>query len=146
MLHSSFSKSASSKPASVSRYILSHTSRIYFRSWEMLMIQPLKPFKIPRITGPERGEKFRVGSSKINTLLPFMLIPKNNSFAFCPPESSVTLCSISSAVYFMLPRYVRIRVSSSFSHVFAKNSTGVSVFLLPFCKQLVVILRHIIDC
>ena len=114
-----------SNPRGVSSYTVSHTSSIYFLSWETLIIVPPYALRTLRITGLDKGEKFRVGSSRISTSAPDRLNFSKNTFAFCPPDSSAVGWLISSAVYFMEPRYVRIRVSSSFSPVVHKYSTGV---------------------
>ena len=53
------------------------------------MIAPGNSANILRITGPDSGEKFLVGSSRINTFAPDKLILSSNTFAFCPPESSL---------------------------------------------------------
>lgn len=57
------------------------------------------------ITGPDNGEKFLVGSSRIRTFAPLKLILKRSTFAFCPPDNSRIGCSISSGVYLSEPRY-----------------------------------------
>lgn len=89
------------------------------------MIAPGKPRSNSRITGPDRGEKLRVGSSRISTFRCSMLIFSSSNLAFWPPERSRMVWSISCIVYFMLPRYVRMRVFSSLSQVLDRYSTGV---------------------
>ena len=54
----------------------------------MLMTAPGNSRSIFLITGPDNGEKFLVGSSKIRTFAPLKLILKRNTFAFCPPDNS----------------------------------------------------------
>ena len=60
-------QSTGNSPSSRSSSTRSQTSRIYIRSWETLITAPGKLRKSSRITGPDRGEKFRVGSSRIRT-------------------------------------------------------------------------------
>ena len=115
----------SDSPSFVNRYILPQTSPRYFLSWEMLKMAPGNSASIRRITGADRAEKFRVGSSRINTLAPDRLIFSSSTFAFWPPDSSAMEWSISSAVYFREPRKVRMRVVSSLSPDMARYSTGV---------------------
>src|SRR5574344_705335 len=74
----------------------------------MLMTAPGNSRSIFLITGPDNGEKFLVGSSRIRTFAPLKLILKRSTFAFCPPDNSRIGCSISSGVYLSEPRYVLI--------------------------------------
>ena len=53
----------------------------------MLITAPGKEAIILRITGPERGEKFLVGSSNSRTLAADRLIFNSKIFAFCPPDN-----------------------------------------------------------
>ena len=93
-----YSRFSSVSPDPVRRRIFVHTSARYFRSWETLMIAPGKSESILRITGPDSGEKFRVGSSRTSTLAPEVFIRRRKIFACWPPESSRMGRSISSAV------------------------------------------------
>ena len=68
------------------------------------MTAPGNAFSIFRITGADSGEKLRLGSSRTSTSHVCMDSYKSNSLAFCPPDSSRIGRSISSAVYFILPR------------------------------------------
>ena len=63
-----FSSLISLSPSFSSRYSFPHTSPIYFLSCEMLMMAPGNSRSIFLMTGPDKGEKFRVGSSRISTL------------------------------------------------------------------------------
>jgi len=76
------------KPFLSSLYTTLHTSSINLRSWDVLITAPGNSLIILRITGPDNGEKFLVGSSRIRTLAPDRLIFSNNTFAFRPPDSS----------------------------------------------------------
>ena len=97
----------------------------YNEKGEILIIAPGNSLSIFLITGPDKGEKFLVGSSKISTFAPLKLILKRSTLAFCPPDSSLIGCSISSAVYLREPRYVLILVLSSLSPDLSRKSTGV---------------------
>ena len=82
----------------LSWYTLSQTSSINLRSWDTLMIVPPYSFNARRITGPDSGEKLRVGSSKTSTSQRARFMPMKYSFAFCPPDSAEMGCSVSAAV------------------------------------------------
>ena len=51
------------------------------------MITPGKSASTRRITGADKGEKFRVGSSSTSTLAPFSTMARNSSLARWPPDS-----------------------------------------------------------
>ena len=96
-----------------------------FLSWETLIMAPLKSASIPRITGPDRGEKFLVGSSRSKTSAPDSVNESKSSLAFCPPDSSPILLAISSSVNLKEARRLLMSARSSLLPFLAMNSSGV---------------------
>ena len=86
-------------PSSVKIYPLSHTSSINFLSWDTLITAPLNPASILRITGPDKGEKFLVGSSKISTFAPLMAIFDSKSFALDSLSAFFASCGLQKTLF-----------------------------------------------